>query len=65
MTRCKRCGVPSPDDPDSAVDGGVSQRQLESGYYCMACMSYIREHPSELDDLPVRWVEIFVEFGDD
>jgi DNA gyrase inhibitor GyrI len=65
VTRCKRCGVPSPDDPDSAADGGVSQREIEGGHYCLACISYIREHPAELEDLPVQWVKMFVEFGDD
>jgi hypothetical protein len=65
MTRCQRCGIPSPDDPDSAADGGISQREIGDEHYCLVCMSYIREHPGELNDLPVQWVEMFVETGDD
>lgn len=52
MTRCIRCGVPSPNDPDAASNGGISQTHLEGESYCMVCVDYIREHPEEREDLP-------------
>jgi len=61
MAECSRCGVPDPEDPRAAKNGGVQLQATGQGILCVVCVDVLQERGTTTRDVDQAGLETFVD----